>query len=123
MEHKAMRNAEGGHHYLSEHFVYRFWGGAKSWSACLCKDPEFDKIIDALRATNDLESYRKYFREADMYSTKKHWFIWGPDAPNYHVSQPWVKGYNGEGQFGSNNEHALFARLWVDQELKKEMGF
>ena len=58
-----------------------------------------------------------------MYSIKQHWYIWGPDAPHYHVSHQWVKGYNGEGQFGSNNEHALFARLWVDQELKKEMGF
>ena len=123
MKHEAMRGGEGGHHYLYEHLVSRFWGGAKIWNPSVVKDPEFDKIIDALRAANDLESYQKYFREADMYSIKQHWYIWGPDAPHYHVSHKWVKGYNGEGQFGSNNENALFARLWVDQELKKEMGF
>ena len=123
MKHKAMRFGEGGHHYLAEHLVARFHGGAKVWNPCLCKDPEFDKIIDALRAANDLESYKKYFREADMYAIKQHWYIWGPDAPQYHVSQPWVKGYNGEAQLGDPNRNALFARIWVDQELKKEMGF
>ena len=101
----------------------RFWGGAKVWNPAVVKDPEFDKIIDALRATNDLESYQKYFREADMYITKQHWYIWGPDAPHFHVSQPWLKGYNGEGSFGDSNWKTLFARLWIDQELKKEMGF
>ena len=123
MKHKAMRGGEGGHHYLAEHVVARFWGPAKVWNPAVVKDPEFDKIIDALRAANDLESYQKYFREADMYITKQHWFIWGPDAPHFHVSQPWLKGYNGEGSFGDSNWKTLFARLWVDQALKKEMGF
>ena len=108
---------------MAEHVVARFHGGAKVWNPCLCKDPEFDKMIDALRAANDLKTYQKIFREADMYAIKKHWFIWGPDAPHFHVSQPWLKGYNGEGAFGNMNWKTLFARLWVDQELKKEMGF
>ncbi len=51
-------------------------------------------MIDALRVANDLETYQKIFREADMYAIKKHWFIWGPDAPQFHVSHKWVKGYN-----------------------------
>ena len=101
----------------------RFWGGAKVWNPSVVKDPEYDKLIDALRAANDLESYQKYFRKADMYAIKKHWYIWGPDAPHYHVSQPWLKGYNGEYGLGLTNTNSLFARLWVDKELKKEMGF
>ena len=123
MKFKAIRNGEGGHHYFGEHLVTRFWGGAKVWNVIVAKDPEFDKMIDALRAANDLETYQKIFREADMYAIKKHWFIWGPDAPQFHVSQPWLKGYNGEAWFGFVNRNPLLAHLWVDQELKKEMGF
>ena len=123
MKFEAIRNGEGGHHYFGEHLVTRFWGGAKVWNVIVAKDPEFDKMIDALRAANDLETYQKIFREADMYAIKKHWFIWGPDAPQFHVSQPWLKGYNGEFWFGFVNRNPLLAHLWVDQELKKEMGF
>ncbi len=123
MKFEAIRNGEGGHHYFGEHLVTRFWGGAKIWNVIVAKDPEFDKMIDALRAANDLESYQKIFREADMYAIKKHWFIWGPDAPHFHVSHKWVKGYNGEFWFGFVNRNPLLAHLWVDQELKKEMGF
>jgi peptide/nickel transport system substrate-binding protein len=123
MKFEAIRNGEGGHHYFGEHLVTRFWGGAKVWNVIVAKDPEFDKMIDALRAANDLETYQKIFREADMYAIKKHWFIWGPDAPHFHVSQPWLKGYNGEIWFGFVNRNPLLAHLWVDQELKKEMGF
>ena len=123
MKFEGMRNGEGGHHYFGEHLVTRFWGGAKVWNVIVAKDPEFDKMIDALRAANDLESYQKIFREADMYAIKKHWFIWGPDSPHFHVSHKWVKGYNGEFWFGFVNRNSLLAHLWVDQELKKEMGF
>ena len=36
----------------------------------------------------------------------------------------WVKGYNGETDLHVNNGAVIiFARLWIDQELKKEMGF
>ena len=39
MKHKAMRGGEGGHHYLYEHLVSRFWGGAKIWNPCRRQRP------------------------------------------------------------------------------------
>ena len=26
----------------------------------------------------------------------QHWQLWGPVEPAYNVTQPWVKGHNGE---------------------------
>ena len=50
--------------------------------------------------------------------------LWGPKAPNYSATQPWVKGYNGEGQISRQDRSVnIFARLWIDQELKESMGF
>ena len=36
--------------------------------------------------------------------------------------QPWVIGFNGETWLGMQDRLLIFARLWFDQELKKEMG-
>ena len=51
-----------------------------------------------------------------------HWQLWGPLAPAFTVHQPWVIGYNAEGGFGGMQNMVVFSRLWIDQELKTEMG-
>ncbi len=50
-------------------------------------------------------------------------YVWGPHVPKFNLSQPWVKGYNGEVQLGSMDRLVIFSRFWIDQNLKKEMGF
>ena len=42
---------------------------------------------------------------------------------SFNVHQPWVIGYNGETGFGSQQYHNVFARLWIDSELKEAMGY
>ena len=54
---------------------------------------------------------------------RNHWIIWGPRGPQFTVNQPWLKGYNGEGYLGACGGKTLFSRLWIDQDLKAEMGF
>ena len=110
-----------GAHYFGEFLVSTWYTGAPGNPAAV-SDPQVDAMIDALRATADLEEYQRLFREIDMYAIEQHWFIWGPDAPQYQLSQPWVKGYNGEACMGNWQFQDLFARLWIDQELKTEMG-
>ena len=39
------------------------------------------------------------------------------------VTQPWLKGYNGEMELGGHQRSTIFQYLWVDQDLKREMGF
>ena len=123
---RESREALMGHsaaaHYYSELHVTGWYTGAVQNRAFL-SDPQVDAMIDALRATTDLEEYMGLFREIDLYSVEQHWVIWGPDSPQYQVTQPWVKGYNGEATMGDWQFRDLFARLWIDQELKAEMGY
>ena len=42
--------------------------------------------------------------------------------PSFEAFQPWVKGYNGE-MSGFGNPNYVSARLWIDSELKKAMGY
>ena len=58
----------------------------------------------------------------DMYGIEKHWVIWGTETPQFNVHQPWVIGYNGELWLGQGQHNTPFTRLWIDSELKKEMG-
>ena len=119
--HEALITAAMGLHYFTEAAVDRFYTDARGNVAAV-SDPQFEAVIDALRATSDLEEYQRLFREADMYTIEKHWVIWGPDSPQYQVSQPWLKGYNGEAHMGNWHFNDFFARIWIDQELKAEMG-
>ena len=120
-KHEAMRTSTAGHHWWSERNVGQWYTG-ETWNPAVVSDPQVDAMVDALRATTDLEEYQRQYREIDMYAIAQHWLIWGPDSPHYHVSQPWFKGYNGEGYLGNWQFLDLFARVWIDQDLKAEMG-
>ena len=61
--------------------------------------------------------------EHGMEVIRHHYVIWGPMAPGYQASQPWVKGFNGETLNTVQYEQNVLARLWIDQDLKREMGF
>ena len=86
------------------------------------QDAVMDAKAEAAEAATTLEEQQRLVREADMYFIEQQWNIWGPKAPIFNASQPWIKGYNGEVEMGLARAAAIFARIWIDQDLKKEMG-
>ena len=85
-------------------------------------DPEYDRLFEAARDAATIEEQQKAAKAADMYFTKNHIYIWGPNAPKFNAVQPWVRGYAGENSLGSDDRMAILSRLWFDNEMKKEMG-
>ena len=59
-----------------------------------------------------------------MYAIENHWQIAGASVPWTFAVQPWVKGYNGEIVFLAlgGEQDVVYARLWIDSELKEAMG-
>ena len=86
------------------------------------QDPVYDAMVDAMLAATTIEEQKRHYREADMYIIKNHWVIAGPRPPMFNAVQPWVMGYNGENDLSTTEGPLIFARLWIDQDLKKEMG-
>ena len=85
--------------------------------------PEVDAMVDAALAATTIEEQQRLIAEADMYMIEKHWQIWGPKSPTFNLVQPWLIGYNSEMSPLTFGESILiFARLWIDQELKEAMG-
>ena len=91
------------------------------WNAVASNDPVYDGLYEKALAAGTYEEQKQILIEMDMHLIRNHWVIWGPDTPLFHVTQPWIKGYNGEAGIGAL-KFPIFARLWVDQDLKQEMG-
>ena len=85
-------------------------------------DPEYDRLYEAARDAATIEEQQRAVKEADMYFTKNHIYVWGPNAPKFNAVQPWVRGYAGEQSLGSSDRNLILSRLWFDNELKKEMA-
>ena len=50
-------------------------------------------------------------------------YVWLPTGIRYTAWWPWVKNYNGELRAGAVRPGPIYARIWIDQELKRDMGF
>ena len=85
-------------------------------------DPVFDALFDAAQAASTVEEQKGHIKEIDLYLAKNHVLVWSPKPPQFNVSQPWIKGYNGEIDLGWGDRSVIFSRIWIDQDLKKEMG-
>ena len=50
-------------------------------------------------------------------------YIWLPVEYFYSAWWPWVKNYGGELRVGSERPGPIHARMWIDQGLKKKLGY
>ena len=96
--------------------------GAK-WNRGQFDDPIYNDLLAKARAATTLDELKTTSRDADYYLIQQHWYTWGPISPNFNFSQPWVQGFNGDFYMGVWQKNQVFARLWIDQALKAEMGF
>ena len=55
-------------------------------------------------------------------SLLRHWHLWGPMDDQFIAHQPSVICYDGEVDLGRISQRLIYARLWIDSELKEEMG-
>ena len=85
--------------------------------------PEWTALADAFHTATTFEEEAKAAVEYDMYILWRHTVVWGPKNPTFQAAQQWVKGWNGEWDLGPAEFFQVLARLWVDQELKAELGF
>jgi peptide/nickel transport system substrate-binding protein len=53
----------------------------------------------------------------------KVWTIPYPRAYNYTVWWPWLKNYHGEVSVGYLNGFSWATWAWLDQDMKKSMGY
>jgi len=85
-------------------------------------DPYIDELHTNVRQTIDEAERRPLMKELNLYIIDQAYDIFAPTQYQYHFWQPWLKGYHGESSTGWYSQLEFVNYVWVDQDLRKEMG-
>ena len=85
--------------------------------------PELEAAHDGFFAATTVEEQQKFAKDYDMFIIRNQFNVMGPKAPSFQFAHPWVIGWNGEANMANWNDYSIFARFWIDSELKEAMGF
>ena len=99
------------------------FGSGQLWNPSQYADKAFDAKLEAALETADEAKRQQLMREATREILEKAPHIWLPTAYVYTAWWPWVKNYGGELRAGAERPGPIHARIWVDQAMKKKMGF
>jgi ABC-type transport system substrate-binding protein len=117
-----------GHAYEPTRQLQRLHTGASS-NYLMVSDPVFDAFQPKAIAAASEDQLKQVLRDANERIARQHFAISLLQTMKYSLHHPWFKGYNG--QFGSvcsaaGSPQLLFfypARFWIDQDMKKSMGY
>ncbi len=93
------------------------------WNPSQFSDPEIDKKMAETYAEPDERVRQVKVRLMTRQVLEKAPFIALPTAYTYTGWWPWVQNYGGELRAGAERPGPIHARIWVDQAMKKKMGF
>ncbi|MBC7576524.1 MAG: ABC transporter substrate-binding protein [Tardiphaga sp.] len=95
----------------------------QTWNPSQWADPAFDKKMEVAYQERDETKRQVLLKEMTIEILDKAPYIWLPTPYVYSAWWPWVKNYGGELRAGAVRPAPIYARIWLDQEMKKKMGF
>ena len=95
----------------------------QTWNPSMWSDPELDRRIHEMFLTRDEVERQRIVKQITKEMLDEAPYLWLPVPYLYTAWWPWVKNYGGELRAGAVRPGPIYARLWIDQELKREMGF
>jgi len=95
----------------------------QQWNPSGWSDPKYDAKMDEVYRTKDEATRIKMLREMTVEILDLAPYIWLPTPYVYTAWWPWVKNYAGELRSGAVRPGPIYARMWLDQDLKKKMGY
>src|SRR5215510_2536507 len=93
------------------------------WNPSQWNDPAYAAKMDEVYRTRDEEKRIELIREMTREILDKAPYVWLPTPYMFTAWWPWVKNYGGELRAGAVRPGPIYARIWLDQELKKKMGY
>ncbi len=101
----------------------RKFGSTHTWNPSLYRAPGYDEALLELVANPNEEERIALARQLTRQLLDDAPYIWLPAQYLYTAWWPWVKNYGGELRAGAVRPGPIYAQIWIDQEMKKEMGF
>ena len=100
------------------------FGPDNTGNRSMIDDPRVNEAIeDWLRYSSDWDKLCQIARDIYPYILEQAWTVPMPAAYSYTAWWPWLKDYHGEDAVGYYNWSNYSQYLWLDQDLKKEMGY
>ena len=94
-----------------------------TWNPAVYNDAAFDAAIDTLMLTRDEGERIEQTRRLTVKLLDEAPSIWLPTVYNYTAWWPWVRNYGGELRAGAVRPGPIYARIWIDHDMKRAMGF
>ena len=96
----------------------------QTWNPAFYSDESFDQMWNTALHETDVDKQNEMLREMNEYIIEEAVpQVWLPTQEFYIAWWPWVKNYHGELRVGAVRPAPIYARIWIDQELKEEMGY
>lgn len=96
----------------------------QTWNPAFYADETFDQMWDTALLETDVDRQNELLREMNEYIIEEAVpQVWLPTQEFYIAWWPWVKNYDGELRVGAVRPGPIYARAWIDQKLKQEMGY
>ncbi len=92
------------------------------WNPSQWSDPAYDNKMAAVYLERDEGKRQAMLKEMTREILDKAPYVWLPTPYIFTAWWPWVKNYGGELRAGAVRPGPIYARIWIDQELKKKMG-
>ncbi|WP_157933880.1 ABC transporter substrate-binding protein [Alloalcanivorax mobilis] len=94
----------------------------QTWNASWYSNEDFDRRIEAAITEPDQEKRDTELRQLNDFIIEEavpH--VWLPTEMVYSAWWPWVKNYYGELRVGATKPNTIYARIWIDEDMKKKM--
>ena len=122
------RNHEAGYLMNSGHTnptttLRKSFMTGQTWNPSQFSDADIDARIDQMLTERDEAQRIRIAREITIEMLDRAPYLWLPTGYGYSAWWPWVKNYNGETRAGAVRPGPIYARIWIDHELKNAMGF
>lgn len=98
--------------------------GGQTWNAAMHDDEAYSKMWDAALAETDQAKQNEMVAATSRYILEERVpYVWLPSQFVYRAWWPWVKNYHGELSVGAIRPGPIYARMWIDEKLKKKLGY
>ncbi|MCX7375338.1 MAG: ABC transporter substrate-binding protein [Alphaproteobacteria bacterium] len=92
------------------------------WGPSMWFSDGYTARVAEMYRTRDEATRQKMIRELTREAIDAAPYIWLPTPYVFSAWWPWVKNYDGELRVGAVKPGPVYARIWIDQDLKKRMG-
>ncbi len=95
----------------------------QQWNPSIFSDPDVDRQVAEFHRTRSEILRQRMIKDLTVEMLDRAPYLWLPIQYSYTAWWPWVKNYNGELRAGAVRPGPIYARMWIDHKLKKELGF